>query len=139
MARMTTVAEDEIFTLRLERSAPDLWPMLEALYGQHPDYAAFRTTLLKTLRKAWEDRPADLKRLDLKRDLEPDWFQRPDMAGYVFYIDRFAGTLPKVLEKLDYLEDLGITYVHFMPCLKPRPGDSDGGYSVMDYRAINPA
>ena len=26
-----------------------------------------------------------------------------------------------------------------MPCLKPRPGDSDGGYSVMDYRAINPA
>ncbi len=139
MARMTTVAEDEIFTLRLERSAPDLWPMLEALYGQHPDYAAFRTNLLKTLRKAWEDRPADLKRLDLKRDLEPDWFQRPDMAGYVFYIDRFAGTLPKVLENLDYLEDLGITYVHFMPCLKPRPGDSDGGYSVMDYRAINPA
>jgi amylosucrase len=25
-----------------------------------------------------------------------------------------------------------------MPCLKPRPGDSDGGYSVMDYRAIDP-
>ena len=60
------------------------------------------------------------------------------MAGYVFYIDRFAGTLNGVLDKLDYLEDLGITYVHFMPCLKPRPGDSDGGYSVMDYRAINP-
>jgi mono/diheme cytochrome c family protein/3-methyladenine DNA glycosylase AlkC len=60
------------------------------------------------------------------------------MAGYVFYIDRFAGTLKGVLDKLDYLEDLGITYVHFMPCLKPRPGDSDGGYSVMDYRAINP-
>ena len=61
------------------------------------------------------------------------------MAGYVFYIDRFAGTLMGVLDKLDYLADLGITYVHFMPCLKPRPGDSDGGYSVMDYGAINPA
>ena len=24
-----------------------------------------------------------------------------------------------------------------MVCLKPRPGDSDGGCSVMDYRAIN--
>ena len=77
--------------------------------------------------------------LDLKRDLEPDWFQRPEMVGYVFYIDRFAGNLPGVLEKLDYLEELGVSYVHFMPCLKPRPGDSDGGYSVMDYRAINPA
>lgn len=61
------------------------------------------------------------------------------MAGYVFYIDRFAGTLSGILDKLDYLEDLGITYVHMMPCLKPRPGDSDGGYSVMDYRKINPA
>jgi hypothetical protein len=39
--------------------------------------------LLKALRKAWEDRPDDLKHLDLKRDLEPDWFQRPGMAGYV--------------------------------------------------------
>ena len=138
MAR-TPSSDDAIFALRLDRSAPDLWPMLDALYGQHPDYPTFRDSLLQAMRKAWADRAPDLKRLDLKRDLEPDWFQRPDMAGYVFYIDRFAGTLPKVLEKLDYLQDLGITYVHFMPCLKPRPGDSDGGYSVMDYRAINPA
>ncbi len=94
---------------------------------------------MAALRKAWKARPADLKRLDLQRDLEPDWFQRADRAGYVFYVDRFAGTIPAAMEKLDYLQDLGITYVHFMPCLKPRPGDSDGGYSVMDYRAVNPA
>ena len=138
MARKPATADDGIFALRLERSAPDLWPMLHALYGHRPDYAAFCDTLLATLRKGWADRPADLRHLDLKRDLEPDWFLRPDMAGYVFYIDRFAGTLRGVLDKLDYLEELGIRYVHVMPCLKPRPGDSDGGYSVMDYRAINP-
>lgn len=135
----STTADDQIFDLRLARSAPDLFPMLEALYGARPDYPAFRDKLVKVLRKGWADRPDDLKRLDLIRDLEPDWFQRPDMAGYVFYIDRFAGTLKAVLDRLDYLEDLGITYVHLMPCLKPRPGDSDGGYSVMDYRQINPA
>ncbi|PJF08608.1 amylosucrase [Pseudorhodobacter sp. MZDSW-24AT] len=139
MAKAPASADDEIFALRLDRSAPDLWPMLDALYGRDPAYDAFRGALLKVLKKAWAARPADLKRLDLKRDLEPDWFQRPDMAGYVFYIDRFAGTLRGVLDKLDYLTDLGISYVHFMPCLKPRPGDSDGGYSVMDYRQINPA
>lgn len=138
MAR-TPSSDDDIFDLRMVRSAPDLWPMLQALYGHHADYAGFCDRLVAALRKGWRARPSDLKRLDLKRDLEPDWFQRPDMAGYVFYIDRFAGNLPKVLEKLDYLEELGISYVHFMPCLKPRPGDSDGGYSVMDYRAINPA
>jgi len=137
MARPT--AADDLFDLRLARSAADLWPMLDALYGQHSIYPDFRDQLLAALRKGWKARPADLKRLDLARDLEPDWFLRPDMAGYVFYIDRFAGNLMGVLDKLDYLQDLGITYVHFMPCLKPRPGDSDGGYSVMDYRAINPA
>ncbi len=138
MAKSPSTLEDDLFALRLSRSARDLWPMLDALYGQHPDYAGFKDRLLTTLKKAAKDRPADLKRLDLQRDLEPDWFQRPDMAGYVFYIDRFAGTLKGVLDRLDYLTYLGITYVHFMPCLHPRPGDSDGGYSVMDYRAINP-
>jgi len=139
MARPPSVTDDAMFELRLARSGPDLVPMLAALYGAHPDYAAFRDRLLNALRQGWRDRPADLKRLDLARDLEPDWFQRPGMAGYVFYIDRFNGSLQGILDKLDYLEDLGITYVHLMPCLKPRPGDSDGGYSVMDYRQIDPA
>lgn len=113
--------------------------MLERLYGVDPRYPAMRDDLLDEMRKAWKSRPADLKTLDLERDLEPDWFRRPTMLGYVFYIDRFAGDLKAVHEKLDYLQGLGVTYVHLMPCLKPRPGDSDGGYSVMDYRRINPA
>lgn len=128
-----------IFDMRMARSAPDLWPMLERLYGARPDYDAFRQQLEQVLRDGWNARPADLKRLDLMRDLEPDWFQRARMAGYVFYIDRFAGNLAGVHDRLDYLRDLGISYVHLMPCLMPRPGDSDGGYSVMDYRQINPA
>lgn len=139
MARPARGPDDVLFNLRMDRSAPDLWPMLEALYGARPEYPSFRDALLAALRDAWDKRPADLKLLDLKRDLEPDWFQRSTMAGYAFYLDRFHGTIRGALEKLDYLQDLGITYVHFMPCLKPRPGDSDGGYSVMDYRAVNPA
>jgi amylosucrase len=117
-----------IFDLRLARSRDDLFGMLERLYGHRPDYPRFRDALIDRLEATWAARPEELKWLDLKRALEPDWFQRPDMAGYVFYIDRFAGTLRGVL---DHLVELGITYVHFMPCLKPRPGDSDGGYSVM--------
>ena len=32
--------------------------------------------------------------------------------------------------------ELGVTYLHLMPLLKPRPGQNDGGYAVMDYRAV---
>ena len=137
-----TLAEDfntRLFEMRLDRSRADLFGMLQRLYGHRSDYEKFTENLIRTLRGSWNDRPDTLKWRDMERDLEPDWFQRPDMNGYVFYIDRFAGTLDKVPDKLDYLEELGITYVHFMPCLKPRPGDSDGGYSVMDYTEVNPA
>ena len=131
-------ADAEIFKLRLERSAPDLWPMLDALYGEHPDYEDFKARLVAELKSAWQSRPDALKHLDLKRDLEPDWFQRPDMVGYCCYIDRFAGDLKGVQSKLDYLESLGVNYLHLMPCLEPRPGQNDGGYSVKNYRRIDP-
>jgi amylosucrase len=129
----------EILSLRFARSLEDLFRPLAGLYGSHPDYGRFCRQLIAALVAAQEERPAVLQTLDLRRDLEPDWFLREKMVGYVFYIDRFNGSLGGVLDRLNYLEELGVTYVHFMPCLKPRPGDSDGGYSVMDYRAINPA
>lgn len=127
-----------LFELRLDRSANDLWPMLDQLYGQRDDFGTFRDALLDTLRNAWKKRSRDLKLLDLKRDLEPDWFQRSDMVGYACYTDRFAGRIPDVAEKLPYLQSLGVNYLHLMPCLKPRPRPNDGGYSVQDYRKINP-
>lgn len=129
----------KIFEMRLDRSRADLFGMLERLYGDRPDYAAFCNELEAMLRKSWRARPQQLKDLDLERDLNPDWFQRNDQVGYVFYIDRFAGDLASVPEHIAYLKDLGVTYVHFMPCLQPRPGDNDGGYSVMDYRQVDPA
>ncbi len=46
------------------------------------------------------------------------------------------GTLEGVADKIDYLKELGITYLHLMPLLKPRPGANDGGYAVMDYRQV---
>ena len=128
----------DVLKLRFRRSAEDLFAPLDELYGAHEGFAAMREDLVAALVDAQCERPEALRLRDLACDLEPDWFLRPSMAGYVFYIDRFNGSLAGVLDKLDYLEELGVSYVHFMPCLKPRLGDSDGGYSVMDYREINP-
>ncbi len=131
-------ADQRIFDLRWKRSEADLMEPLRLIYGEHPKFESFITDLKTLLQQRWNERAPELKDLDLQRDLEPEWFLSEKMVGYVFYIDRFSGDLKGVLKHTDYLSDLGVNYVHFMPCLKPRPGDSDGGYSVMDYRAINP-
>ena len=128
----------DVFALRLARSWDDLAEPLGRLYGHLPHHDAFMERLLVLLAEAHAARPAELRLQDLARDLSPAWFQSERMVGYVFYVDRFANDLLGVLDHLDHLEELGVTYVHFMPILRARPGDSDGGYSVMDYRAIQP-
>ncbi|HNJ98011.1 MAG TPA: alpha-amylase family glycosyl hydrolase, partial [Ilumatobacteraceae bacterium] len=83
-------------------------------------------------------RPERLQARDLVREAEPDWFQRPDMVGYVAYADRFAGTLRDVGDHLDYLCELGVSYLHLMPLLRPREGENDGGYAVASYDEVEP-
>lgn len=60
------------------------------------------------------------------------------MIGMTLYIDLFANNIQGLIQKIDYFTSLGITMIHLMPLLKPRKGNSDGGYAVEDYRAINP-
>ena len=47
--------------------------------------------------------------LDHEREITPDWLQREQAVGYVTYVDRFAGTLAGVRERLPYLRELGVT------------------------------
>lgn len=128
--------EQQIFALRFAQHLPDAERPLRQLYGHREDYEAWLEKFLTLVAKAYAARPAALRLLDLKRVEEPDWFQQSRMMGYVCYADRFADTLNGVAAKIPYLQELGITYLHLMPLLKPRPGASDGGYAVMDYRAV---
>lgn len=132
-------SDTEAFVLRLRRQWTDLWEGLSDPYGRDPRLAPNLERLVRVLAGRWAERPADLRVLDRQRTFHPDWFQAPDMVGYVFYVDRFAGTLRGVEDHLDYLEELGVRYVHLMPLLRTRPGDNDGGYAVADYRAVEPA
>nr|WP_296773739.1 alpha-amylase family protein [Rhodococcus sp. (in: high G+C Gram-positive bacteria)] len=123
----------ENFELRLEQWWPDLHDAVTALY---PDPDAVASTLVEIAARGYAARSGDLHRLDERRLLQPDWFQRPEMFGYACYVDRYGTTLKGLGERLDHLTDLGVTYLHLMPLLQPRPGDNDGGYAVMDYRAV---
>ncbi|WP_432505572.1 alpha-amylase family protein [Kineococcus arenarius] len=125
----------ELFALRVQRWWADLHGGLAAVHG--PDVAEqLGTRLLRAAAAAYAEREPELHRLDQARTLRPDWFQEPSMLGYAAYTERFAGTIAGVHERLDLLGELGVTYLHLMPLLRPRDGDSDGGYAVADYRSV---
>lgn len=123
-----------VFATRLRRYWPDLLSGLTGAYGDRAPQMAER--LVEIAATAFVDRPTELRVLDLQRQADPQWFAHPSMLGYATYADLFGGTLRGVGEKADYLAELGVTYLHLMPLLKPRPGQSDGGYAVMDYRSV---
>ena len=123
-----------VFATRLQRYWPDL---LTGLTGAYPDHAPeMANRLVEIAAENFQQRPADLRLLDLRRHADPQWYQHQQMLGYATYADLFAGDLKGVADRVDYLAELGVTYLHLMPLLKPRPGQNDGGYAVMDYRAV---
>ncbi|MFC2473044.1 MAG: alpha-amylase family glycosyl hydrolase, partial [Actinomyces sp.] len=128
--------ERDIFLTRAEAWYPDLLDGLTTLYGDAAEEEALN--LLALAARAYAERDYELRRLDLARTLDPAWVQHPGRVGYAAYTDRFAGTLRGVEDRIDYLRELGVTYLHLMPLLTPRPGDSDGGYAVADYRTVRP-
>ena len=126
---------EELFELRVERRRRELVEALEMLYGRDTALP-LADRLVDLAHTAYLERPHDLHVLDLKRSLQPDWLQLPQMVGYAAYTERFAENLKGVEEKIPYLRELGVSYLHLMPLLEPRSGDNDGGYAVRDYRAV---
>ncbi|OYQ34569.1 hypothetical protein CHU95_11200 [Niveispirillum lacus] len=119
---------------RIGQHWPRLLEALRPLYGE----GDWERELASRLLSSALDRPADLRDLDLVREATPDWFQQSGMIGYCTYIDRFGGTLSGTNARLDELSRLGVTYFHPLPLLKPRTGDSDGGFAVADFRQVDP-
>ncbi len=129
-------ADADAFLTRAGLALFDVHVPLAVLYGDRAD--ALFDRALRTALTAAAERPEPLRRLDRRREIDPGWFQRARVQGYVCYVDRFCGTLARLPEHLDHLEELGTTYLHLMPLLRPREGENDGGYAVADYRAVDP-
>ena len=129
---------DDAFLTRLERFFTELHDPLHALYGEDERFPDAWEALLDLIAATAAARDPELRRLDHEREITPDWLHREQVVGYVTYVDRFAGTLRGVRERLPYLQELGISYLHLMPLLRMRPEPNDGGYAVADYGAVEP-
>src|SRR5215208_6984696 len=130
---------DVAFHTRLARFFTELRDPLRAVYGDDPRLDQVLQALLQSIARTAAERAPELRALDHEREITPDWLQREQALGYVAYADRFAGTLQGVRERLPYLRELGVSYLHLMPLLKARPEPNDGGYAVADYGAVDPS
>jgi amylosucrase len=111
--------------------------LFESLYGHHKQYNPARQALARCIELAINARSQTLKQWDQVQSEQPLWFAYKALA-YCTYVDKFAKTFDGLLQKLDYLKDLGVTLIHPLPCLKARSGDSDGGFAVADFRDVEP-
>ncbi|MGB5189570.1 alpha-amylase family protein [Robiginitalea sp.] len=109
-----------------------------SLYPEARHTASFES-LQKILADHFQNRSAELKLQDLKRQGEGNWYQSGAWAGMQLYVDRFCGDLNKLKDKLPYFEALGINFLHLMPITKRPAGPNDGGYAVNSYSEIDPA
>ena len=113
-----------------EAELKDLY--LNLYHGDTGAYDYF-CSMLKRLHDA---RPEGLRELDRKRLAQPQWYRERDLLGMLMYVDCFAGSLKGVEEKLPYLQETGVNYLHLMPLLKSPKGRSDGGYAVSDFTKV---
>lgn len=104
------------------------------LYGENGTTQFFYDQLLNIISTAKKNRSASLKKQDKAGN---SWYMSEKMVGMMLYLDKFSENLEKFESKIDYLSELGITYVHFMPLLQSREGNNDGGYAVSDYLNVD--
>lgn len=117
---------------RFDRHQEELRWLYMELYGNSSMYAE----LCDHMEQFYRERSAELKNSDAQREAKPDWYKQNDMMGMMFYIDNFAGNMKGVQQKLDYIQECGVNYVHLMPFLDTPEGRSDGGYAVADFRKV---
>jgi amylosucrase len=129
----------EMVEARLDDHWPRLFDLLYRLYGKNYDFFYYLDAILMSAIKCWLERPDDMYELDIHRENDPTWYQSAKMVGGSLYVDLFTENLSKLKERIPYLQELGLTYLHLMPCLAARPENSDGGYAVSDYRSVDPS
>ena len=127
-------AAEELYQNRLLRHIDELkW-----LYMELYDNEAMLQELLESIHRFYTERNRDLQAEDRYREEHPGWYKGNDMLGMMLYIENFAGTMQGVKEKLDYLQESNVNYIHLMPFLDTPKGRSDGGYAVSDFRKVRP-
>ena len=124
---------ETVFSRRLNRH----WDELKWLYCElyEGGIGSFEE-LCRIMEARSKERDPKLKRMDKKREENPEWYRKNDMMGMMMYTDAFAGTLNGVRDKLGYIRECGVRLLHLMPLLDSPEVNNDGGYAVSDFTRV---
>lgn len=125
------------FYTRLGANFYAIHSLFTLLYGDRPDFKQQMVRLVETLALRYMERAPSLRKSDLAREVNYNWFLSQKWVGMALYCDRFAGNLQGLRDRLPYLQELGINMLHIMPILDCPPDNNDGGYAVRDFRKID--
>lgn len=125
------------FYTRLGANFYAIHSLFHLLYGDRPDFKAHMVSLVETLAVRYMERSPPLRKSDLARERDYNWFLSQKWVGMALYCDRFADDLKGLRTRLPYLQDLGINMLHIMPILDCPPGHADGGYAVRDFFKVD--
>lgn len=132
-------SEDEsTYTRRFNRHYDEIKWLYCELYQDNPYVMMHLNDLTASMKEFYDNRKASLKASDKKREVDPDWYKRNDLVGMMMYVNYFSKTLTGLEEKLDYVQECNVNYLHLMPLLASPKGRSDGGYAVSDFRQVQP-
>lgn len=122
------------FEAALQQDLPRLIHCLSDLYQQHWDFYYHVEQTVLAAADAWfsSDNDPTPYHSDNTR-----WIEQASTVGATGYVDLFAGDLKGLAEKADYLNELGINYLHLLPFFEVPEGDSDGGYAIKDYGSVD--
>ena len=120
---------EQIYEKRFAKHVDELKWLYMELYNSQEMFEK----LCETMKEMYGERKAALRKLDLEREENPEWFKGNDMLGMMMYTGQFAENLKGVKKHLDYLNSCGVNYLHLMPLMESPKGRSDGGYAVADF------
>jgi amylosucrase len=130
---------EKLYNERFQNGLGELSTLYNKVYRFHPENKKGFDQLLEIIADAFAKRPDELKQRDIEKlKTEPEhWFLSNEITGMSLYVDRFNIDLKGLSEKLNYLEKLGVNFLHLMPVFESPAGESDGGYAVSDFRKVD--
>jgi len=135
--KIDTQKKDKAFSDRFFTHIDAIEELFNYIYGDHPNRNQNFDALLTALIQHYQTRSATLLKKDAAKEKKGNWFLSNQITGMSLYVDRFAGSLQGLAEKLGYFDELGVNFLHLMPVFESPAGESDGGYAVSNFRKVD--